>query len=136
MGWQSPLECKSLLPPAENGTESSDKWRMKSVLRAPGFLHAIQCQYARSLLCKDLSGARRHLIPFAPSRTLPPPLLQQDARPLVSHLREHRPTPSLRYPSKSPLHGGFLRSHEDYLLSEALLCTCFYLTIIAREPET
>lgn len=77
---------------------------------------------------------RRCLMPFALSMLWPHPIAGCMAAP--SPLMEYGPTPSLRYPSKNPLHGGFLRSHRDCLLSEAVLCSCFYLTVIAWEPET
>lgn len=75
-----------------------------------------------------------HLIRCASPILWSPPIAGCVAAP--SPLREYGPTPSRRYPSKSPLHGGFLRAHGDCLLSEAVLCSCFYLSVIAWEPET
>lgn len=77
---------------------------------------------------------RRHLIPCASPMLWSPPIAGCMAA--LSPLREYGPTPSLRYPSKSPVHRGFLRAHGDCLLSEAVLCSCFYLSVIAWEPET
>lgn len=96
-------------------------------------LHFSSCCLFFDFSCLSVSK-RRHLIPFAPSVLWPHPMWGCVAAP--SPLREYGPTFSLRYPSKSLLHGGFLRSHKDCLLSEAVLCSCFYLTVIAWEPET
>lgn len=92
-------------------------------------LHFSICYLFFDFFCLSL-----HLIPCASPILWSPPIAGCVAAP--SPLREYGPTPSLRYPSKSPLHGGFLRAHGDCLLSEAVLCSCFYLSVISWEPET